>query len=206
MRGSGSPLPSEQIRSPANVSRVCAVAFCMTTFDSEITAHEEEASGVPPLPGGEAANGGPPTSRQWTGSLDRTYPWPSASPPGAGSEPRSQPSPRIPPCCSPDQRSYLALTDSGGIQEEAPALGVPALVLREVTERPEAVASGNVRLVGTDGERILSEGIWPLDDPAERQRMARSVNPYGDGHAAERIVSALQGGSFIPFQPVLTRM
>ncbi len=104
------------------------------------------------------------------------------------------------------KRSYLVLTDSGGIQEEAPALGVPALVLREVTERPEAVACGNVRLVGTDPERILSEAIRLLDDREERQRMARSVNPYGDGHAAERIVSALQGEGFIPFQPVLTRM
>lgn len=104
------------------------------------------------------------------------------------------------------KRSYLVLTDSGGVQEEAPALGVPALVLREVTERPEAVASGNVRLVGTDGQRIFSEAVRLLDDPRERQRLARAANPYGDGHAAARIASALQGETFIPFQPVSVRM
>jgi UDP-N-acetylglucosamine 2-epimerase (non-hydrolysing) len=101
------------------------------------------------------------------------------------------------------KRSYLVLTDSGGMQEEAPALGVPALVLREVTERPEAVACGNVRLVGTDRERIVSEAARLLDDPQERQSMARAVGPYGDGRAAQRIVSALQGESFIPFQHAL---
>ena len=91
------------------------------------------------------------------------------------------------------KRSYAVLTDSGGIQEEAPALGVPALVLREVTERPEAVASGNVRLVGTDPDRIVSEVVRLLDNPAEHGRMAHAVNPYGDGHAAERITRALCG-------------
>ena len=98
------------------------------------------------------------------------------------------------------------LTDSGGIQEEAPALGVPTLVLREVTERPEAVASGNVRLVGTDRQRIVTEVTRLLDDPKQHQRMSRAVNPYGDGRAAERIASALLGESFIPFQAALTRM
>jgi len=83
------------------------------------------------------------------------------------------------------------LTDSGGIQEEGPALGVPVLVLRDVTERPEAVASGNVRLVGTDRSRIVSEVSRLLDDPEEHNKMARSVNPYGDGHAAERIARAI---------------
>jgi UDP-N-acetylglucosamine 2-epimerase (non-hydrolysing) len=89
-------------------------------------------------------------------------------------------------------RSYIVLTDSGGIQEEAPALGVPALVLREVTERPEGVASGNVKLVGNDPQRIVSETARLLDDPSEHLRMAQAVNPYGDGHAAERIADALE--------------
>jgi len=89
-------------------------------------------------------------------------------------------------------RSHIVLTDSGGIQEEAPALGVPALVLREVTERPEGVASGNVKLVGSNRQRIISETTRLLDDPSEHLRMARAVNPYGDGHAAERIAAALE--------------
>jgi UDP-N-acetylglucosamine 2-epimerase (non-hydrolysing) len=91
------------------------------------------------------------------------------------------------------ERSYLILTDSGGIQEEGPALGVPVLVLREVTERPEAVVSGNVRLVGTDRARIVSEVTRLMDDPQEHNCMARAVNPYGDGHAAERIATAILG-------------
>jgi UDP-N-acetylglucosamine 2-epimerase (non-hydrolysing) len=99
------------------------------------------------------------------------------------------------------QRSYLVMTDSGGIQEEAPALGVPTLVFRAVTERPEAVESGNVRLVGSDDRRIVSEAARLLDNPCEYQRMTGAVNPYGDGHAAVRIASALQGESFVPFRP-----
>ncbi|MEW6566645.1 MAG: UDP-N-acetylglucosamine 2-epimerase (non-hydrolyzing) [Chloroflexota bacterium] len=89
------------------------------------------------------------------------------------------------------KRAYLVLTDSGGLQEEAPALGTPVLVLREVTERPEAIRAGTARLVGTDDERIVAETRRLLDDPAARQAMARAVNPFGDGHAAERIVTAL---------------
>jgi UDP-N-acetylglucosamine 2-epimerase (non-hydrolysing) len=89
------------------------------------------------------------------------------------------------------KHSTLILTDSGGIQEEAPSLGVPVLVLREVTERPEAVEVGAARVVGTDPERILAEAEWLLDDPVAHAAMARAVNPYGDGHAAERIVDAL---------------
>jgi UDP-N-acetylglucosamine 2-epimerase (non-hydrolysing) len=100
------------------------------------------------------------------------------------------------------KRSYMVLTDSGGIQEEAPALGVPALVLREVTERPEAVESGNVRLVGSDRERIVTEAVRLLDEPQEYERMARAVNPYGDGRAAERIVGALLGEHIAEFQPI----
>jgi len=90
------------------------------------------------------------------------------------------------------KRSYVVLTDSGGIQEEAPSLGVPALVLRQVTERPEGVASGNVKLLGSDTQRIVLETSRLLDDPSEHLRMACAANPYGDGHAAARIASVLE--------------
>jgi UDP-N-acetylglucosamine 2-epimerase (non-hydrolysing) len=89
------------------------------------------------------------------------------------------------------KRARLMLTDSGGLQEEAPGLGVPVLVMREVTERPEGIAAGTVRLVGTDTNRILSEARRLLDDPDAHAAMAHAVNPYGDGHAARRIVDAL---------------
>jgi len=89
------------------------------------------------------------------------------------------------------KRAVLVLTDSGGLQEEAPALGTPVLVLRRVTERPEAIEAGTARLVGTDPARIVAETRRLLDDPAAHAAMARAVNPYGDGHAAERIVAAL---------------
>lgn len=98
-------------------------------------------------------------------------------------------------------RATLVLTDSGGIQEEAPGLGKPVLILREVTERPEAVQAGAARLVGTDPERIVSEAVRLLTDSTEYGRMARAVNPYGDGQAARRIVSALLGESPEPFEP-----
>jgi UDP-N-acetylglucosamine 2-epimerase (non-hydrolysing) len=81
----------------------------------------------------------------------------------------------------------LALTDSGGVQEEAPALAKPVLVMRETTERPEGVAAGTARLIGTDEDRIVSEVSTLLDDIDAYQRMARAHNPYGDGHAAARI-------------------
>jgi UDP-N-acetylglucosamine 2-epimerase (non-hydrolysing) len=87
--------------------------------------------------------------------------------------------------------SYLVLTDSGGIQEEAPCLGKPVLVLRDVTERPEGVQAGTARIVGTDPERIMCETERLLDDPGAYATMAQAVNPYGDGRAAERIVAAL---------------
>ncbi len=90
------------------------------------------------------------------------------------------------------RRAYLILTDSGGIQEEAPALGKPVLVLRRVTERPEGIEAGTARLVGTDRERIVAEAGRLLSDPAAYEAMARIRNPYGDGHAAERIVEALR--------------
>ncbi|HYN76549.1 MAG TPA: UDP-N-acetylglucosamine 2-epimerase (non-hydrolyzing) [Lamprocystis sp. (in: g-proteobacteria)] len=89
------------------------------------------------------------------------------------------------------QRAYLILSDSGGVQEEAPALGKPVLVLRQETERPEAVEAGVVKLVGPVYERIVAEAQRLLDDPAHYRSMARGVSPYGDGHAAGRIVSAL---------------
>jgi len=89
------------------------------------------------------------------------------------------------------KRATLVLTDSGGLQEEAPGLGVPVLVMRQVTERPEGVEAGTVRLVGTDPQRILSETRRLLDYPRVYTTMAKAVNPYGDGHAASRIVQAL---------------
>jgi UDP-N-acetylglucosamine 2-epimerase (non-hydrolysing) len=88
-------------------------------------------------------------------------------------------------------RSYLVLTDSGGIQEEAPALGKPVLVLREQTERPEAVAAGVARVVGTDRRRIVEEASQLLRHDAQYRAMAVGASPYGDGHASERIVRIL---------------
>ncbi len=88
-------------------------------------------------------------------------------------------------------RAYLILTDSGGVQEEAPALGKPVLVLRDTTERPEAVDAGTVKLIGTDRERVYEEAKKLLTDKAEYSRMAESVNPYGDGKAAARIIQAI---------------
>lgn len=90
-------------------------------------------------------------------------------------------------------RAHIILTDSGGIQEEAPALGKPVLVMRETTERPEAVAAGTVRLVGTDTDLIVAEITRLLDDPDAHGAMSRAHNPYGDGHAARRIVDFLRG-------------
>ncbi len=92
------------------------------------------------------------------------------------------------------KRATLILTDSGGIQEEAPAFGVPTLVLREVTERPEGVEAGTLKLVGTETSFIVQEAKRLLDDPSAYAKMAKAANPYGDGHAAEKIVSALLGG------------
>ena len=90
------------------------------------------------------------------------------------------------------QKAYLILTDSGGIQEEAPSLGKPVLVMREVTERPEGVEAGTVRVVGTDAATIVNETERLLLDPTEYLKMARSHNPYGDGQAASRILQILQ--------------
>ena len=90
------------------------------------------------------------------------------------------------------RRAYIILTDSGGIQEEGPSLGKPVLVLREKTERPEAVDAGTVKLVGSDTARIVAEAATLLDHPEEYRRMSRIHNPYGDGHASERIEAALR--------------
>ena len=89
------------------------------------------------------------------------------------------------------KHATLILTDSGGIQEEAPAFGIPTLVLREVTERPEGVEAGTVKLVGTDTNRITKEAKHLLDDKSAYEKMSKAANPYGDGHAAEKIVQAL---------------
>lgn len=92
------------------------------------------------------------------------------------------------------KRSTLVLTDSGGVQEEAPSLGKPVLVMRDTTERPEAVEAGTVKLVGTDTDLIVSEATRLLIDPAEYDRMSHVLNPYGDGHACERIVRTFLSG------------
>jgi len=89
-------------------------------------------------------------------------------------------------------RSMLLLTDSGGVQEEGPSLGKPILVMRERTERPEAVTAGTVRLVGTDPAQIAAEALKLLRDPQERLLMSRVHNPYGDGHASERIAGVIR--------------
>jgi UDP-N-acetylglucosamine 2-epimerase (non-hydrolysing) len=89
------------------------------------------------------------------------------------------------------KHAKIILTDSGGLQEEAPSLGVPVLVLRETTERPEGVEAGTLKLVGTEAGQIVREVTRLLDDPVAYAEMARAVNPYGDGHAAERIIEAL---------------
>ena len=91
------------------------------------------------------------------------------------------------------EKSTLVLTDSGGIQEEAPGLGKPVLVMRDTTERPEALESGTVHLVGTDHDLIVSEVSTLLEDAAAYDRMSHAVNPYGDGRACSRIVRALKG-------------
>ena len=91
-------------------------------------------------------------------------------------------------------RSYLILTDSGGIQEEAPSLGKPVLVMRDTTERPEGIAAGTLKLVGTSEETIYAEFKRLLEDEEAYEVMSRASNPYGDGHACERIADALEFG------------
>lgn len=87
-------------------------------------------------------------------------------------------------------KSYLIMTDSGGIQEEAPALGKPVLVLRNTTERPEGISAGTLKLVGTETENIVKQVSILLDNKAEYEKMSKAQNPYGDGHASERIIAS----------------
>jgi len=89
------------------------------------------------------------------------------------------------------KHATLILTDSGGIQEEAPAFGIPTLVLRDVTERPEGVEAGTLKLVGTETSFIVQEAKRLLEDESAYAEMSKAVNPYGDGHAAEKIIAAL---------------
>ncbi|MBR5996861.1 MAG: UDP-N-acetylglucosamine 2-epimerase (non-hydrolyzing) [Bacilli bacterium] len=102
-------------------------------------------------------------------------------------------------CHNFEARSYLILTDSGGIQEEAPAYGVPVLVMRDTTERPEGVEAGTLKLVGTTEEVIYNEFSKLLTDKNEYHKMAHAANPYGDGHACKRIADILEGKSYKPF-------
>ena len=88
-------------------------------------------------------------------------------------------------------KAYIILTDSGGIQEEAPSLGKPVLVLRNTTERPEGIAAGTLKLVGTDEDTIYNETKNLLSDEREYEKMSKASNPYGDGHACERIVDRI---------------
>jgi len=99
------------------------------------------------------------------------------------------------------QRSYVILTDSGGVQEEAPSLGKPVLVMRDVTERPEAVAAGTVQLVGTSTNHIIASVVQLYDRRADYLRITQASNPYGDGLACERIVAALMGREIAEFLP-----
>jgi UDP-N-acetylglucosamine 2-epimerase (non-hydrolysing) len=102
------------------------------------------------------------------------------------------------------RRSRLILTDSGGIQEEAPTFGKPVLVLRRKTERPEGIEAGLARLVGTDGDRIVSEAELVLSGRSDLARGASGANPYGDGRASDRIAAALDASPYEPFEPALS--
>ena len=90
-------------------------------------------------------------------------------------------------------KAHFIMTDSGGIQEEAPSLHKPVLILRDVTERPEAIEAGAAKLVGTDADRIYSEAIRLIEDPESYSHMSHAINPYGDGKASQRIVQFLLG-------------
>lgn len=104
-------------------------------------------------------------------------------------------------CHNFEARSYLCLTDSGGIQEECPSYGVPVLVMRDTTERPEGVDAGTLKLVGTDEETIYKTFKLLLEEKSEYEKMSRACNPYGDGHACERIADILEGKEYQPWVP-----
>lgn len=104
-------------------------------------------------------------------------------------------------CHNFESRSYLCLTDSGGIQEECPSYGVPVLVMRDTTERPEGVEAGTLKLVGTDEEKIYNTFKRLLEDKDEYDRMSHACNPYGDGHACERIADILEGKPYNAWKP-----
>lgn len=104
-------------------------------------------------------------------------------------------------CHNFEARSFLCLTDSGGIQEECPSYGVPVLVMRDTTERPEGVDAGTLKLVGTEEETIYKTFKLLLEDKTEYQKMSKSCNPYGDGHACERIADILEGKECNPWVP-----
>lgn len=104
-------------------------------------------------------------------------------------------------CHNFETRSFLCLTDSGGIQEECPSFGVPVLVMRDTTERPEGVDVGTLRLVGTDEEVIYSAFTELLEDEELYKKMSQSCNPYGDGHASERIADILEKGTYEAWNP-----
>lgn len=103
-------------------------------------------------------------------------------------------------CHNFEARSFLCLTDSGGIQEECPSYGVPVLVMRDTTERPEGIEAGTLKLVGTDEENIYKNFTLLLDNEEEYAKMSHACNPYGDGHACERIADILEGKEYIPWE------
>lgn len=104
-------------------------------------------------------------------------------------------------CHNFEARSFLCLTDSGGIQEECPSYGAPVLVMRDTTERPEGVDAGTLRLVGTSEDVIYSTFKQLLEEPEEYEKMSNACNPYGDGHACERIADILEGKEYQPWNP-----
>ncbi len=104
-------------------------------------------------------------------------------------------------CHNFEARSFLCLTDSGGIQEECPSYGVPVLVMRDTTERPEGVDAGTLRLVGTQEEEIYKTFKMLLENKEEYEKMSGACNPYGDGHACERIADILEGKEYSPWNP-----
>ena len=101
-------------------------------------------------------------------------------------------------CHNFEAQSFLCLTDSGGIQEECPSYGVPVLVMRDTTERPEGIEAGTLKLVGTDEEKIYKAFKLLLENELEYEKMSKACNPYGDGHACERIADILEGKEYVP--------